>query len=446
MPDIHPVSMRHGRLLAAALAMVLVCAAVPAQAQSAARSRGQPVDRIIAIVNQEAITAGELEQRISIIEGQAREAGRALPAKDELRRQVLEQMIVMRAQLQYAATVGLKPTEGELDRAVTEIAQRNGVTVQQFGERLSKEGLSMSALREQVSGEITALRLREREATNKVTISEAEVDAQLARSGNAGAVEYDIAQILLRLPNDAPADVVRQKTALAEEIAGKARANGDFNQLAREYSEAPDAMQGGKLGWRSADRLPDLFVNAVSGLKPGEVSPVLRSPAGLHVLRLVDRRSESPAASTVNQTHVRHILLPGGSAATEAESKRRLAEFRNQVETGGADFGDLARQFSTDGSAREGGDLGWLFAGETVPPFERAMDALQPGQISQPVVSQFGVHLIQVLERRADASSPDRLRAMARQNLREQKANEAYDQWLRELRDRAYVELRLEQS
>ncbi len=450
-----------GRLLAIALPVaaiaLLASLAAPLQAQAQAQSQSQslaereaalaPIDRVVAVVNQEAVTLRELESRMAMIEAQAREAGQNVPLRDTMRRQVLEQLILNRAQVQYAKTVGVNPSEAEIDRALTDIAQNNNMSVQQFTEKLRGDGFSVQSLREQVAAEIITMRLREREASNRVTISEAEIDAQLARAGNATAVEYEVAQILLRLAPDAPADTVKARTALADDIAARARAaGGDFGQLAIEFSEAPDAAQGGSLGWRSADRLPELFVNAVAKLQPGEVAPVVRSPAGLHVLRLVDRRSESPGAATVTQTRARHILLPAGSPVIDAEAVRRLTEFRSSVDTGRASFESLAKQFSTDGSARNGGDLGWLYPGETVPEFERAMNALQPGQISEPFRSPFGMHIVQVVERRTDASSPDRLRAAARAALREQKANEAFDQWLRELRDRAYVELRLEQS
>ena len=429
-------------VVAALLTAALTPLAAPAVAQ---RSSVQPIDRVVAVVNQEAITAQELRSRIAVVEKQLEEQRRAAPPQDVLMRQVLEQMILARAQSQYAKEVGVKPSEAEIDRAVADAAQQNGVSVQQMREKLREQGIGLATFRDQVAGEIITMRLREREAAGKVTISEAEVDAQLAKRGGAATSEYEIAQILLRLPSDPDAAAVQSRTALAQDLAKRAGEGGDFGELAREYSEAPEALKGGSLGWRTAERLPELFVNAVAALQPGQVAPIVRSPAGLHVLKLVDKRSQAPQAAAVSQTHARHILLPATTPAAEAEAKRRLMEFKRSIESGSETFDSLARQFSVDGSAAKGGDLGWLYPGETVPDFERAMRDLQPGSIGEPVRTQFGVHLIEVLERKAADSSPEQLRAAARQALREQKADEAFDQWLREIRDRAYVEYRLEQ-
>jgi peptidyl-prolyl cis-trans isomerase SurA len=429
--------------MAAVAAATLLLAPISAPAQ---RSPAQPIDRVIAVVNQEAITARELDSRVSIVQKQLREQGRPPQSQDALMRQVLEQMIVARAQAQYAREVGVLPSPSEMDRAVAEVAQQNGLSVQQLREQLSGQGVAFSTFRDQIAGEITALRLREREAVSKVSISEAEVDAQVAKRGGAVKAEYDIAQVLLRLPSDPDPQTLQAKTALAEEIAKKAAQGGDFGELAREHSEAPEALKGGSLGYRTADRLPELFVDAVAKLEPGQVAPVVKSPAGLHVLKLVDKRSQAPAADSVQRIRARHILLPAATPAEEQEARHRLEEFKRTLQAGNATFDALARQFSTDGSASKGGDLGWIYPGETVPDFERAMRQLPVGGLSDPVKTQFGLHLIEVLDRGAAENSPERLRAAARQSLRDQKADEAFEQWVRELRDRAYVEYRLEQS
>ena len=428
--------------MAAGLVAALTLAAVPAAAQ---RSTRQPIDRVIAVVNQEAITASELHGRVVIVENQLRDQRRTPPPQDVLTRQVLEQMILARAQSQYAKEVGVRPSAAEIDRAVAEVAQQNGASVQQLREQLAQQGIGIATFREQLAGEIITMRLREREAISKVTISEAEVDAHVSKHGGATSEEYEIAQILLRLPTDPDAAAVQAKTTLAEELAKRAREGADFAELAREYSEAPEALKGGSLGWRTAERLPELFVNAIAGLQAGQIAPVARSPAGLHLLKLVDKRSQAPQASTVTRTHARHILLPAATPEAQAEARRRLAEFKRSIASGAETFESLARQFSVDGSASKGGDLGWLYPGETVPDFERAMKELPIGGISEPVRTQFGVHLIEVLERKAAENSPEQVRAAARQALRQQKADEAFDLWLRELRDRAYVEFRIEQ-
>ena len=429
--------------VAALLAATSLVVPMPAEAQ---RSAGQPIDRVIAVVNQEAITAREVENRVTVLQNQLREQGRTPPSQESLMRQVLEQMITARAQAQYAKEVGVLPSPVEMDRAVAEVAQQNSMSVQQLREQLAGQGVAFSTFREQIASEITSLRLREREAVGKVSISEAEVDAQVAKLGGAAKAEYEIAQILLRLPSDPDQQTVQAKTALAEELVRKAAAGADFADLAREHSQAPEALRGGSLGWRTADRLPELFVGAVANLQPGQVAPVVKSPAGLHLLKLVDKRSQTPqSGSQVERIRARHILLPAATPAEEQEAQRRLLEFKRTIQAGGASFESLARQFSTDGSASKGGDLGWIYPGETVPDFERAMRRLPVGEISEPVKSQFGMHLIEVLDRRAAENSPEQVRAAARQALRQQKADEAFEQWARELRDRAYVEYRLEQ-
>jgi len=301
-----------------------------------------------------------------------------------------------------------------------------------------------------VRGQIVRQRLREREIDSKVQISDADVDAFLAaQSGGASSdrTQLHIAQILLRLPEGASAEQIERQRLRAEEIERQLRAGADFGRLAAAFSDAPEAMSGGSLGWRTPDRLPQLFVDAVRSLNPGGFSAVLRSPAGFHVLELIERRSESmpvAAGQPVVQTHARHILIRPNEVVSEEEAVRRLREIKQRIEGGTGDFAELARQYSVDGSAGRGGDLGWVYPGDTVPEFERAMNALAPGQLSDPVRTPFGVHLIEVVERRTDESSPDRLRQQARQALRERRIEENYEDWLRQLRDRTYVEYKLD--
>lgn len=427
-------------------ALLLPGLAVPAAfAQPGAGSEGQLIDRVVAIVNQEAVTYSELHTRVALITRQLGERNQVPPPQGQLERQVLEQLIMDRLRSQTAGELGVKPTESEIDRAVAEIAAREGVSLQAMREQIQSHGLSFAGYRQQIASEITTLRLRDREAREKVTVSEAEVDAYLARRGAIGAPEYEVGHILLRLEPDADEATVKRRMAEAEQIARRARDTG-FADLAREVSEAPDAADGGNLGWRPADRLPQIFADAVTPLSAGEVTGPLRSPAGLHVIKLIGKRQGGSAVGEeFGQTHVRHILLRAQSETERAEATRRLTEFRRRIE-GGESFEELARQFSIDGSAIQGGDLGWIYPGETVPEFEQAMNALGTNQLSEPVQTAFGMHLIQVLERRAGENSPERLRALARQAVREQKADEAFEQWLREQRDRAYVEYRLDPS
>lgn len=411
------------------------------QADGGRQQGFQPIDRIVAVVNQGVITQGDLDAQLHLLEARAAANPSAtLPPRDEMRKQVLEQLILQLAQEQFAADYGLKPTEAEIDRAAADVAQNNGLSPNQLAERLRDEGVPFDSFRRQLAAEIVAVRLRERETAQNVSISEGEVDAELARSGQVSEPEFDVRQILVKVPEGASTQEVQRLQARAESLVARARQGGDFAALASDSSGAGDAPQGGELGWRTASKLPGLFADAVRTMKPGDVSAPLRSPAGFHVLKLQDRRAGQTAS--VRLTHARHILLPADSPEAQDEAERRLQRYRSEIEAGTADFARLARDFSSDGSAAKGGDLGWLYPGETVPEFEQAMNALQDGEISEPVRSPFGVHLVQVLGRRTDTESPERLRNAARQKLRNTKGAEAYEQWLKELRDRTYVEYR----
>lgn len=408
------------------------------------------IDRIAAVVNSEAITERELQQQVLLVQRQLREQNIEAPPPDVLERQVLERMIVDRAQMQLARDSGLRIDDAQLERALASIASENSLSVAQLRDRLRRQGIDFDQFREEVRGQMVRQRLREREIDSKVQISDADVDAFLAAQTGADAsdrTELHIAQILLRLPEGASAEQIERQRLRAEEIERQLRAGADFGRLAAAFSDAPEAMSGGSLGWRTSDRLPQMFVDAVKSLTPGGFSPVLRSPAGFHVLELVERRNASmPAAAgqPVVQTHARHILIRPNEIVSEDEAVRRLREIKQRIEAGAGDFAELARQYSVDGSAGRGGDLGWVYPGDTVPEFERAMNALSPGQLSDPVRTPFGVHLIQVVERRTNESSPDRLRQQARQALRERRIEENYEDWLRQLRDRTYVEYKLD--
>ncbi len=431
--------------LAAALAAAAVIPFAAAQPATPVE-----IDRIAAVVNSEAITERELQQHVLLVERQLREQNIEVPPPDVLERQVLERMIVDRAQMQLARDSGLRVDDGQLERAIAAIAAENRLTPTQLRDRLQRQGIDFAQFRDEVRGQMVRQRLREREIDSKVQISDADVDAFLAAQSGADAAdrsELHLAQILLRLPEGANAEQIERQRLRAQEIERQLQAGADFGRLAAAFSDAPEAMSGGSLGWRTPDRLPQLFVDAVRSLNPGGISPVLRSPAGFHVLKLVERRSEAlpvAAGKPVVQTRARHILIRPNEVVSEEEAVRRLREIRQRIEAGTADFAELARQYSVDGSAGRGGDLGWVYPGDTVPEFERAMNALAPGQLSEPVRTPFGVHLIQVVERRTDESSPDRLRQQARQALRERRIEENYEDWLRQLRDRTYVEYKLD--
>jgi peptidyl-prolyl cis-trans isomerase SurA len=423
--------------------LVGLCASAAAWGQA---GPGQPVeaDRIVAVVNEEVITLHELRSRLVAVERQLRQQGTQMPPRDVLEKHLLERMIVDRVQWQIAKETGLRVDDAQLDLALARIAKSNRLSLAEFRIALERDGVGWAKFREDIRGEMTIAHLKEREVDNRMVVSDGEIDNFLAGAQSAGSEEFDLAHILLRLPEQAKPEQLAGVRARAEDVVAQIRRGVDFAQLAASYSDAPDGLSGGAMGWRSLDRLPALFAEVVPKLKAGEVSEVLRSPAGYHIVRLIDRRGGAIAASPVQQTRVRHILIKTSELVSETEAKRRLAALKERIDNG-ADFAELARLHSNDLSAAKGGDLGWLAPGDTVPEFERPMEALKPGQVSGPVQSPFGWHMIQVLERRVDVSQ-ERVRQTARQTLRERKSEEAYQDWLRQMRDRAYVEYRLEDS
>ncbi|MCC6211149.1 MAG: peptidylprolyl isomerase [Burkholderiales bacterium] len=403
------------------------------------------VDRIVAVVGNEVVTRSELVERRNFAERQLRRQGTPLPERSQLERQILDRLIIDKAQLQLARDSGIRIEELQLDKALERIAENNNVSLAGFRQMLTKDGVPYERFREEVRQQIQMQRLREREVDDRVEVTDAEIDQFLAEAKSDGRArnEYNLAHVLVRLPEQASPEQIETARKKIERARAEAVAGADFAKVAAGYSDAPDALQGGAMGWRPEDRLPELFAKAVQGMKAGEVSGVLRSPGGFHIVKLVDRRGAAEGPP-VQQTRARHILIRTNELTSEAEAQRRLADLRERIVTGGADFAELARLHSADGSAARGGDLGWLLPGDTVPDFERAMDALKINEISRPVKSPFGYHLIQVQERRAAGLSEERRRMQARQTIKERKAEEAYQEWLRQLRDRTYVELRLD--
>jgi peptidyl-prolyl cis-trans isomerase SurA len=435
-------------LRAFGFALALALCGSAALAQKAAPRLPQKivlVDRIVAVVGKEVITLSELAERRDYAERQLRRQGTPLPDRSLLERQILERLILDKAQLQLARDSGIRVEEVQLDRALERIAENNKLSLAVFRQALEKDGVPFDKFRDEVRQQIQLQRLRQREVDDRIEVSDGEIDLFLeeSRLEKGSRSEYNLAHILVRLPEQASPERIEQARARAEQARAEALAGSDFGKLAASYSDGPDALQGGLIGWRAEDRLPELFATAVKSMRAGEVSAVLRSPGGFHVLKLLDRRGAEEGA-VVEQTHVRHILIRTSEVVSETDARRRLAELRERIVTGGASFAEQARLHSQDASASRGGELGWVLPGDTVPDFERAMVALKPGEISQPVKTPFGWHLLEVLERRAAGLSPERRRMQARQVLKERKADEAYQEWLRQLRDRTYVELRLE--
>jgi peptidyl-prolyl cis-trans isomerase SurA len=434
------------KILIRLFACVAACGALLAPAYAAQAPRGPVVlDRIVAVVNDEVITRHELEDRMKVAVRQLNQQGTPLPPRDVIQRQLLERLVTDRVQLQFAKETGLRVDDNDLDRAIGRIAQDNKLTVEQMREVLTRDGVPYAKFRDDVRTEITLARLREREVENKIVVAESEVDNFLTtqQGQTSKPEEYNISHVLVVVPEQASPEQIQSRRERAEQALAQLKTGADFRQVAAAYSDAPDALQGGSLGWREGERLPAIFHDAVKMLKPGEVSSVLRSSNGFHILKLNEKRN-AEAPLMVQQTHARHILIKTNEIVSESEARSRLRTLKERLDNK-ADFAELARVHSDDASAARGGDLGWLSPGDTVPEFERAMDGLKPGEISEPVQSPFGWHLIQVLERRNQDMSQERVRLMARQALRARKSDEAYQEWVRQLRDRAYVETRLEE-
>ena len=433
------------RLLAVVLAAAASLALAQAQRPAAASPRVVPVDRIVAVVNDEVITQNDLNERVNLVIRQLQRQGNQLPSSDVLSRQILERMITDMLQTQLAKETGIKVDDVTLDRTIERVAQDNNLSMPDFRTALDKDGIKYPRFREDIRNEMVLARLREREVENNVVVTDAEVETELAREARAATTdsEYLLSHILVLVPPQANADQIEARRRRAMLALSELRRGASFAQIAATYSDAPDSTQGGNLGWRPSARLPGIFLETIENLHAGEVSDILRSPNGFHIIKLLEKRGRA-AVQGVQQTHVRHILVRAREGLPDAEARERLRRLRERI-AGGADFGDVAKQNSEDASAAKGGDLGWVAAGDTVPEFERAMNALRAGEVSPPVQTPFGWHLVQVVERRSEELSDERKKVAARQAIRARKADEAYQDWLRQSRDRAFVENRYDE-
>lgn len=410
---------------------------------AAAAQEPQPADYIVAIVNSEPITNNEVRARLSRLLPQLARQGGAQPPRDVLLRQLLDELISERAQLQLARESGIRVEPAAVDQAEQNLARQNEIDVAELRRRAAAEGVSETQLRDDLRRQITLVRLREREVEGRIAVSEREIDDFLREQAAAGSqlVALNLAQVLVAVPEAATPVQVEALRAKAERIRQRALAGEDFAALVREASDAPDAAaSGGAFGLRPADRYPTLFTEATQSLATGGVSAVLRSGAGFHVLKVLQKQQE--AVMTVTQQRARHILLRPGPRLSEAQARERLADYQRRIAAGQASFEALALEHSQDGSAPNGGDLGWASPGMFVPEFEQVLNSLAPGQLAPPFTSRFGVHLVQLLERRQVALSPREQREAARNAVRERKLEEVYVRWLQDLRGRAFVQLR----
>ena len=420
---------------------------------SSAASSQRVLDQIAAVVNGEIITRNELKERVDDVSKVLARQGTQLPPSEVLERQVLERMIVEKAEVQLAVENGVRVDDVQLDRAVQRVAESNNLSVQAFRDRLEKEGTTFPRFREDLRSQIMRERARSKEVDEKVQVGEGEIDAFIAEqtgtSSNASP-EVDIAQILVRVPEQATSEQIEIRRAKAEDLYKQASSGADFGRLAASFSDSPEGLQGGDLGFRSQDRLPQLFIDAIAPLAPGQVAKPVKSANGFHILKLIAKRgagagvARSALTAPVEQTRARHILIRVNEVVSDEQAKARLTDIRQRIVNKTAGFEDMARAYSNDASSSRGGDLGTLYPGDTVPEFEKAMNDLKPGETSEPVRTPFGYHLIQVIERKTQDVAQDRMRLLARQAIRERKIEEATESWLRELRDRAYVEMRID--
>jgi peptidyl-prolyl cis-trans isomerase SurA len=399
------------------------------------------VDQIAAVVNDEVITRTELENRYKEIVAQLRQQNTPLPPKDLLEKQLLERMITERAVLQHATSTGIRVDASQIERTVERIAEQNHLDIDGLKAALARDGMSFDKFRNDIRNEIMIARVRERDVDDKISVSDGEIEGYLqtqAAQGNED--EYNLSHILISVPENASPEQIQARRAKAQDIADQLANGADFGQLSASYSDAPNALQGGNLGWKSSAQVPSLFLDTLKTLKPGEIAPIIKSANGFHIIKLIDKRGLN-MKMVVTQSHARHILIKPSELVSEADAKNRLLQIRERLENG-QKFEDLARQYSEDASASKGGDLGWVNPGDTVPEFEKAMDALKPGELSQPIQTPFGWHLIQVLDRRQQDVTDERKKLLARKAIHDRKADEAYQEWVRQLRDSAYVEIR----
>jgi peptidyl-prolyl cis-trans isomerase SurA len=402
------------------------------------------VDRVVAIVNDEALTQFELDDARRMVQQQLKVQKVQPPAADVLDKQVLERLITQRALLQEAKEGGVKIDDSQVERAIQRIAQENKLSAEEFRKALAQENIPYSKYRDDIRNEMIVQRLREREVDSKVQVSDAEVDQYLAtlKAQNAGETEYRLAHILVTVPEQASSEQIESRRRRAEEALRSIKSGADFAQVAAAFSDATDALQGGSLGWRSGARLPTVFAEAVREQKVGTVSGVMRSAAGFHIVKLLEKRSHDDA-TLVDQTHARHILVRVNELTSEGDAKSKIERLKDRLDAG-ANFAELAKLNSEDASAAKGGDLGWLSPGDTVAEFDEAMKKLQPNQVSPPIRTSFGWHLIEVLERRKQDVTVDRARNEAQTAIRQRKADEAFQDWVRQVRDKAFVEIRLD--
>ncbi len=428
------------------LVLPLAQAADVSSTPSDSQNQVAVIDTVVAVVNSDVITRYELNEKVQMAVKQLTKQGTALPPADLLEKQILERMISEMLQLQFANETGIRVDEAQLDLSIKRIAQQNNfANVADFQAKLESEGIAWKKFREEIRNELISTRIREREVESKLVISDSEVDNFLINKSKMGLTteEFHLAHILVVVPEQASADKIQVSRSRADQAYSQLQGGSDFAQVAASFSDAKDALKGGDLGWRSSDRLPPQFLELLRQLKTGQNTAVIRSPSGFHIFKMLEKRSgEAPVV--IIQTHARHILIKTSEIMSDVEAKKRIMDIKAQIDKG-ADFAEQAKRYSEDGSAQKGGDLDWLSPGQTVGEFDELMNKLQLNEVGV-VQTQFGWHLIQVLERRNTDVSVQQKRQQARITIGTFKSDEQYQDWLRQLRDRAFIEYRLENN
>jgi peptidyl-prolyl cis-trans isomerase SurA len=407
-------------------------------------STGVALDRVVAIVNDGIVLQSQLDTQSALIAERLRSQNTQMPPPDVIRQQVLERLILQEIQVQRANRLGVQVSDETLNEALRDVAKRNNLPFEQMPTALEQQGIDYSTYRDEMRREIVLQLLRQRDVYPRIYVSPRELDQALERDSSQSNTntEYDVSHILLSLPETATTEEMNKVEALAREIRRRAGSGEDFGQLALAYSKSQSALERGKLGWRRLNQLPQFVADAVSTMKPGDVSEPMRTPTGFHIVRLDGTRGGDSGPQMVEQIHARHILMRPNEVQDDATTKQRLSALRDRV-LAGEDFGALASVTSEDpGSASRGGDLGWSSPGTFDPAFEEVLAGLKDNEISEPFRTQFGWHIVQLLGRRTHDQSDEVRRQRVLTALRESKVDEETELWLRRLRDEAYVEIR----
>ena len=426
--------------------VLLVCFAAPAAFSQTreASSSGVLLDRVAATVNEGVVLSSELDEQMLVISERLRAQNQQMPAQNVLRQQVLDRLVLQELQMQRANRAGIKVSDETLNNALRDVAEQNKIALADLPAVLAEQGIDYGSYRETVRKELAMQILRQRDVIGRINVSPREIDQFLDRQKKmpSESNEYDVSHILIAVPQAATPEELEIATKRAEEVHRRATAGEDFGQLAVTYSNAQTALEGGRLGWRKGPELPTFLAEAIAGMKQGDISEPLRTPTGFHLIKLNEMRGNTQVI--VNQVHARHILIKPNELQDDATVQQKLMTIRDRIVNKGENFAAVASVVSEDpGSAAEGGDLGWAGPGTFVPEFEKQLAQLQPDEISQPFRTQFGWHIIKLLGRRQFDTTEDVRRQRAYAAIRESKADEETELWLRRLRDEAYVEYKL---